>query len=93
MSAVRDSPGRDKPYIGVENRACRDEVPVVFVVVHGQVREPDGDDDVPPHHLLEDRAGVRERVTIREFGEPMRPDDGVELRLRLLLLLRVHRHG
>ena len=90
---LRVGKGRYRPDIDGDDRSRRDVVPVVLVIRDRTVGQRDWGYGMPAEEFLEHRVHVRKRGFVREGRKAVSTDDTVELLLRFLLNLWMHRHG
>ena len=81
------------PCVRDQRRSFRDEVPAVLDVLRCIVRQSERHYVVPAQGLFEHRVHVWQQCAVLVRGQAVRADDGVELRLRLLLHVQVERDG
>ena len=81
------------PDIRHNDRALRDEVPLVHVVLFNAVRCTEWGSRAPSDDLLEHCGKVWESVTIRQRWQAVVTDDRVDLSLAFALHLRVGSHS
>jgi hypothetical protein len=81
------------PDVWHDDGALGDEVAVVYVVLLDAVGCAEGGRRAPADDLPEHRGEVWERVTVRERGQTVISDNGIELGLAFLLDFGIHRHG
>lgn len=90
--AVTFSPengGTDSEY----NCPFRDAITHVLIVGRRCVRHSEGRDGHPAQSLHSDSTYINQLIEVAEVREPIRPDHGIELNLRLVKYLWEHDHG
>ena len=97
LSALRvrvvSAAGMGAPYVHVDHRPRRNEVAVVLIICYRRVRQAHRRYNMPPDQLLDEGAHVGQFVVVSKLGESVGPDDGVELLLSGLLIVRMHGRG
>ena len=79
------------PRVDQDCCTCRDEVAPVLIVRNTTVGDAKRDGAMPSEELLDDRANIRERVSIRESWKSVGSDHRIELCPRFLLDFRMER--
>ena len=85
--------GGGVPDVRHDDGALGDEVAVVHVVLLDAVGCAEGGCRTPANDLPEHRGEVWKRVAVRERGQTVIADNGVELGLAFLLDFGIHRHS
>lgn len=96
LAMTNDLAGISYPrYSSSDVTACGTVGPISVVRrrVQSQQSRTEVHDGIPPEHLLHDRHGIRQSISVGKFRELVWADNGVNFRLRFGLDVGVERHG